>query len=175
MIDVREFEPDEWQLYRRLRLTALREAPDAFGSTLAREQAYPDEQWIARLAAGAASPLDRPLVAEDGGRAVGLCWVRIDPNDASSAALYQVWVHPEVRRRGVGQRLLASAMLWAREAGARTMVLSVAIGHGSAAVELYRGAGFVEVGLPANLRPDSDILQQHMQCNLLGRDTIPLP
>jgi ribosomal protein S18 acetylase RimI-like enzyme len=162
---VRPFEPHEWPLYRELRLAGLREAPDAFGSTLEREQAFPEELWMTRLAAGAASPIDRPLVAEYAGRAAGLCWVRIDPNDESTAALYQVWVHPDARRRGIGQRLLESAMLWARDAGARVMVLSVSTGRASA-MDLYRRAGFVAVGLPTQLRPDSALLQQHMQCSL---------
>ena len=166
MLIVRSFHSHEWQLYRELRLAALREAPDAFGSTLEREAGFPEEQWTTRLTAGVASPIEQPLVAEDAGRAVGLCWVRIDPNDASMAALYQVWVHPDARRRGIGQRMLDSAMAWARETGARVMVLSVAIGRASA-MDLYRRSGFVAVGVPIQIRPDSAQLQQHMRCSLV--------
>lgn len=166
MLIVRPLEAHEWPLYRELRLAALRDAPDAFCSTLAREATFPEQEWISRLADGVASSRECPLVAEDA-QAVALCWVRIDPNDATTAALYQVWVDPIARRRGVGRRLLEAAMSWAREAGAHTMVLSVALGRDSA-IDLYRGAGFVEVGLPSVLREDSEILQQHMQCNLVA-------
>ncbi|MDQ6736365.1 MAG: GNAT family N-acetyltransferase [Gemmatimonadota bacterium] len=152
-------------MYRDLRLAALREAPDAFGSTLAREQAFTDGEWITRLANGSTSALDRPLVAEDDGRAVGLCWVRIDPNDTTIAALYQVWVHPDARRRGVGEGLLQAAMRWAHEAGARTMMLTVSLGR-EAALQLYRRAGFTDVGVPSPLRRDSALLQQAMACSL---------
>jgi ribosomal protein S18 acetylase RimI-like enzyme len=162
MQTVRPFQPDEWRLYRELRLEALRDAPNAFGSTLARERAFPEQEWITRLAAGATSPLDRPLVAEDSGRAIGLAWVRIDANDLSTATLYQVWVHPEFRRRGIGQRLLACAMAWAGQAGATTMVLSVACGPDSA-IEFYRRVGFADAGERSRLRPDSDLLQQPMR------------
>lgn len=162
---IRPFLPTEWQLYRALRLAALRDAPDAFGSTLAREEAFPEAEWITRLAKASASALDRPLVAEDDGRAVGLCWVRIDANDTTTAALYQVWVHPDARRKGIGQGLLEAAMRWAQDAGARTMMLTVAVGRDSA-VQLYRRAGFLEVGVASLLREGSSMLQQSMHCDL---------
>lgn len=161
---VRPLEQHEWSLYRELRLAALRDAPNAFGSTLAREQALSEQEWIARLAAGVASPLDRPLVAEQERRAVGLAWVRVDV-DSSTATLYQVWVHPEARRCGFGQCLLDAAMSWAREVGAIAMVLSVATGSGSA-LEFYRHAGFVETGEPTPLREGSVLMQQQMRRTL---------
>jgi ribosomal protein S18 acetylase RimI-like enzyme len=140
-VRVRRLEAHEWRLYRELRLAALREAPDAFGSTLAREEEFPEQEWITRLAAGAASSLDLPLVAEDSRRAVGLAWARIGSNDPTTATLYQVWVDPEFRRGGIGRRLLDAALAWAQDAGATTMVLSVACGPDSA-IEFYRRAGF---------------------------------
>ncbi len=159
---VRPLRPDEWRLYRALRLEALRDAPDAFGSTLAREEAFPEQEWITRLAAGATSSLDRPLVAEHSGRPAGLAWVRIDANAYATSTLYQVWVHPEFRGRGIGKRLLADAVAWARQAGATSMVLCVACGPDSA-LEFYRKAGFVEAGKPSKLRPGSELMQQPMR------------
>ena len=32
-IEIREFKRDEWDLYRSLRLSSLRDSPDSFGST----------------------------------------------------------------------------------------------------------------------------------------------
>jgi ribosomal protein S18 acetylase RimI-like enzyme len=89
----------------------------------------------------------------------------VDPNDSSTAALYQVWVHPEARGRAIGQRLLDSAMSWAREVGAMAMVLSVATGPDSA-LEFYRRAGFAEIGETTPLREGSILLQQQMRRTL---------
>jgi len=47
---IRNFTPDAWPAYRALRLRALEDAPDAFGSTLADESVRPPEEWAARLA-----------------------------------------------------------------------------------------------------------------------------
>ena len=162
---VRRFAANEWRVYRALRLHALRDAPDAFGSTLAREEAFPDDEWVQRLAKGADSPMDFPIVAEDDSRPVGLAWVRIDPVDAKVAELYQVWVDPTCRRRGVGRLVIDSALDWARSSGVRQMVLSVALGP-SSALDFYRRLGFVEVGTPEPLRNGSTSLKQTMRRTL---------
>ncbi|MCA9712598.1 MAG: hypothetical protein KDK70_42615, partial [Myxococcales bacterium] len=75
---VRRLEPSEWRVYRELRLRALAESPDAFGSTLARERERSDEQWQARVAEGARSPSSLGLVAEVDGEPIGLAWGRIE-------------------------------------------------------------------------------------------------
>jgi GNAT superfamily N-acetyltransferase len=109
--------------------------------------------------------MDFPLVAEDDSRPVGLAWVRIDPADAEVAELYQVWVDPTYRRRGVGRLVVDSALDWARTAGVRQMVLSVALGP-SSALDFYRRLGFIEVGEPVPLRTGSTSRKQTMQRTL---------
>jgi ribosomal protein S18 acetylase RimI-like enzyme len=160
-LHVRPLLPAEWPLYRDLRLRALADAPDAFGSTHAQEAARPDVTWAARLDAARLSGRDYPLVAEHAGEAVGLSWVKLDTEVPPAADLYQVWVAPSARGAGVGTALLAAATGWARAAGAVALRLSVTWNDG-AAVRLYRRAGFVPDGPPAPLRPDSDLQSQPM-------------
>lgn len=161
-VSVRSFRADEWTLYRALRLEALRDAPNAFGSTLAREKAFADQEWITRLERGVASDVDAPLVAESDGRAVGLAWARIDAEQPGTAKLYQFWVHPEFRRRGVGRLLIDAAIAWARGSNVTEMVLDVALGPESA-IDFYRRVGFYVVGECSPLRPGSSVLQQGMR------------
>ena len=54
-------------------------------------------------------------------------------------------VAPEARRRGLGGCMLRAAMARAAADSAMTIVLEVSVANG-AALALYRGAGFVEVG-----------------------------
>lgn len=103
---IRRFAPEEWCTYRDLRLRALAESPDAFGSTFAHERARPDAEWAARLDAGARSPAEAPLLAERDGEPVGLAWARLEEGAAGVARLYQVWVAPE--HRGTAQREASS-------------------------------------------------------------------
>ena len=55
--------------------------------------------------------------------------------------LYQMWVAPEARVRGVGQRLVEAVVAWARAADAREIRLGVADPGGPAA-RLYRRVAF---------------------------------
>lgn len=162
---LRRLDGDEWAGYRHLRLRALADSPDAFGSTFAREAARSDDDWRERLTAGARSPSNLPLVVVVDDAFVGLAWGRLDEQQPEIAYLFQVWVAPEVRGRGVGQLLVDAVIAWARTAGARILRLGVACGD-TAAVRLYRRAGFVDDGSPLPLRPGSEVKSQPMVLDL---------
>jgi ribosomal protein S18 acetylase RimI-like enzyme len=162
---VRTFAGHEWRTYRSLRLGALADSPDAFGSTLAAEQASSDEQWSARLARGIASKTDLPLVAELNDRSVGLAWARIVSSEPTVAHLYQMWVAPNSRRMGVGRMLLNAAIAWAEASNVQAMVLAVTCGDTSAS-RLYTRAGFSPAGSSEPLRPGSSVLVQPMRLPL---------
>lgn len=167
-VSVRRLEADEWQAYRDLRLRALAESPDAFGSTLAVEAEFPEERWSTRLAQGASSASDLPLAAERAGERVGLAWGRIEPFAAGEVHVYQMWVAPEARGQGAGRRLLETIVDWGRASNAHAVLLGVTCGD-TPANHLYRALGFQPVGEPAPLRPDSTRFAQQMTLLLQSR------
>ena len=65
---------------------------------------------------------------------------------ADESEVLTLGVVPSARRSGLGRRLLDAAMAAAARAGAASMVLEVSAANG-AGQALYRGAGFVGVGL----------------------------
>lgn len=158
---IRSFLAGEWRTYKDLRLASLADSPDAFGSTLAKEQSGGDEQWAERLAAGCASGFDLPLLAELNGTPVGLAWGRIDPAESSVAHLYQMWVAPAARGLGVGRLLLDAFIDWGRSKQVTELALSVTCGN-TPAMRLYRRAGFEPAGPAEPLRPGSNLLAQPM-------------
>jgi ribosomal protein S18 acetylase RimI-like enzyme len=160
---IRTLHPDDWPIYRDLRLRALADAPQAFGSTFAEESQRMDDIWAARLAAPALGAYQQgwPFAAEVGGTPVGLAWVKLEGLHAS---VYQVWVAPEARGRGVGATLLDAAIGWARARKATEVRLDVTAGDGAAA-RLYRRMGFVDVGAPVPM-PGRTTFEQAMALRL---------
>jgi GNAT superfamily N-acetyltransferase len=164
---IRRLEADEWPLYRELRLRALADSPGAFGSTLAMEQNRPDREWSERLARGAASDLDLPLVAMASERAAGLAWAKVDASDPSIVNLYQMWVAPEARGQGLGRGLLREAIAWARNRKAKVVQLAVTTGD-SPAMRLYTREGFRPQGSAEPLRQGASLLALPMVLFLEG-------
>ena len=143
---VRRIAPDEGETLRAIRLRALADAPLAFGSTHAREAAYPPERW--RDWAGASSTGGRQafFFAVDGTDApVGLASGVIWETDAETAHLYAMWVAPETRGSGAGAALVDAVVAWAVEHGARRVRTEVTVGNDGAA-RLYERARFRDTG-----------------------------
>jgi ribosomal protein S18 acetylase RimI-like enzyme len=161
-ICIRQFAAAEWQVYRRLRLASLADAPDAFGSTLAAEHDRPDAHWKQRLHDGIDSANDQPLLALAGNEPAGLVWGRIEPASPSVAHVYQMWVAPAHRRQGIGADLLVALIAWAGSRNAVEVVLSVACGD-SQARRLYQRIGFEPAGEPMPLRRGSTLQAQSMR------------
>ena len=162
---VRTFAAHEWPLYRALRLRALGDAPEAFGSTLAGEETRTSEDWAWRLNLGATSGRDHPLVAAVGGVPAGMAWAKVDAANPELVNLFQMWVAPEARGHGVAAALLDAALDWARARGARAMGLGVVCGN-DAARRLYERAGFRAIGEPEPQRPGSHRMEQMMRLEL---------
>lgn len=176
---VARIRPDDWRELRDVRLRALADAPSAFGSTLAREAAFPDDVWRERAAQG------RTLLArtapdggppDDGGPAgndrspgpvVGIAAVVPSPDDATVAELVSVWVEPGARGSGVAASLLARAEDLAAGLGARTLALWVTATN-APALRLYERAGFAPTGETQPLPSDPRLVELRMTRRVAG-------
>jgi GNAT superfamily N-acetyltransferase len=161
-MQVRIVRPDEWRALRDIRLRALADAPDAFGSTLAAEQADPDEAWRHR----ANRPDGMAVVAVDEvGRFVGMASGGPAPERTDVAALYGMWVDPLARGQGAGAALVRAVAAWARQVGYETIGLGVTLGN-APAIALYERLGFADTGLRYPLREGTDLTIQVMATSL---------
>jgi ribosomal protein S18 acetylase RimI-like enzyme len=129
---------------RAIRLRALADAPEAFGSTLAESEARSVVEWEAQIEA---LPT---FVWREGGADLGM--VRGAPHDSDPDAGYLIsmWVAPEARGRGVADALVGEVVAWARGRGLHRLVLDVGE-HNVPARRLYGRLGFVASGRTGTL------------------------
>jgi ribosomal protein S18 acetylase RimI-like enzyme len=139
---VRRLGAQEADLLRDVRLRALRDAPMAFGSTLARETGYAPEKWERWAAEAASGERQAVFIAQP---AAGMASGVIDDEDPALAHLYAMWVAPQARGTGAGRALVEAVVAWATERGAERLTTSVTDGNAVAA-GLYTAAGFADTG-----------------------------
>jgi ribosomal-protein-alanine N-acetyltransferase len=65
---------------------------------------------------------------------------------AAEAHVLNLCVHPDLRRRGYGRRLLNALLFRAQDARVKQVLLEVRPSN-TAAISLYRSAGFAEIGM----------------------------
>ena len=136
--EVRRLAPDDWRVYRAIRLEALASDPTAFGSSWAREAEFTEATWRERL---------RSVVfaAELADETVGIIG-GVRPQDRSTAMLIVgMWVRPETRGQGVAGALLGALRDHARQDGAEQLRLWVTETNSSAR-RLYERWGFEATG-----------------------------
>jgi RimJ/RimL family protein N-acetyltransferase len=139
---VAELGPDDWQLFRRVRLAALADSPAAFGSRHADWMVAEPGRWRARLTD---VPLNLVLIMD--GEPVGMV-SGTAPLDGT-VELISLWVAPTARGRGVPDEAVRRVRDWARSQKAARLVLSVKIAN-TAARRLYERLGFELVGPSAD-------------------------
>ncbi|MFI6781034.1 GNAT family N-acetyltransferase [Micromonospora sp. NPDC050276] len=154
MIEIRVLTPDDWPTWRQLRLAALTEAPEAFCSRLADWQGDGDreQRWRDRLSI----PGSHNVVALLDGRPIGMS-SGAPTADPLVMDLISMWVHPDARGKGVGDRLVEEVARWARERGADGLRLSV-MSNNARAKALYHRAGFRMIAGNLPPAPEQDML-----------------
>lgn len=146
---IRELTEDGAAEYWALRLRALREEPEAFGSSYEESKDRPLEQTVQRLREGAASDDGVTLGAYDEGRLVGMVVIVRAPNEKSrhTANIYAMYVAPEARGRGYGRALVETAIERARAMAGLEQVYLAVVTTNTAARSLYLSAGFEVYGI----------------------------
>ena len=134
-VKVRRADIGDEAILRELRLQALTDAPEAFGSTYERELARTLDDWRRWLSPGAT------FILEEGHTASGLVACARDAAAPTIVDLMAMWVHPMMRGSGAADALVAEVLAWARTDGAHLVRLQV-IQENVRAQRVYERHGF---------------------------------
>jgi ribosomal protein S18 acetylase RimI-like enzyme len=158
---IRRVVEDDWQIVSQVRLRALREDGDAFGSTLAREEMFTERHWRMRVRSSATW-----LAIDDDGEGRGIVTMILEPGSPlDDRHVQSLWVAPEVRRRGIGWGLLDAVRQAATAEKARTTSLWV-VDDNHAAIDLYVRAGYARTGERQKLQRDPERTEERYALTL---------
>lgn len=142
-LELRALSPDDWELWRDIRLRALADSPESFGATLAEWHSAHQDRWRHRLTA---VPFNVVAVVCDEavGQASGTQF-----DGQRCVELISMWVAPPARGTGVADALVSAVRDYAERAGASALKLSVRRCNGRA-IGMYQRVGFVLADEPGD-------------------------
>lgn len=126
-----------------MRLSALRDAPSAFGSALADEIGRTDEDWQIRASHASAGEKLATYLATLDQRTIGIVTGYRPASTPHVVELVSMWTSPDARRSGVGRLMVQAVVDWATEIQVRSVELWVMRAN-PAAERLYESMGFTE-------------------------------
>ncbi len=147
---VRRGTPADVDALRAIRLEALGDTPEAFGSTLDETTQWSEEQW--REVAGRWTF----FLAEDDGGVVGMATGGDHERRPGTSWLFGMYVTARARGTGAADALVDAVAQWARERGADTLYLHVTELVPRARA-FYERVGFVPTGEVEALRRDASV------------------
>lgn len=156
VVCIRRAEAADWQAVRAIRLTALADAPLAFGSSLERELTFDARDWQRRIDNGAW------FLAWLGQQPVGIAAGIHSADRQEERHLIAMWVAADQRGTSAATKLVEAVCSWATSEGAQLVTLWLADGN-QRARRFYQRVGFHLTGHRKPLPSAPDIGEELMQ------------
>ncbi len=148
-MDIQILEPNavSWEAYKKLRLKALKEEPQAFATQFKTEINTPDEEWEKRLKQYRDGKSDWMFFASNGLELVGMLGAYQTDKDKrqSSANIIAMFVSTEARGKGVSKLLMIRLLDRLTKSFVTKVKLQVNKDQ-VAALKLYQSFGFKITG-----------------------------
>ena len=165
---VRRLIPADAAAYRAIRLEALRCNPEAFGSTFQVENDQPLKRFVDLLYFGAS--IFGAFQSEELIGIAGLLLAQ-GKKETHKGTLVSMYVCPDFRKAGVGQRLVEAVVESAAQHHLELLQLAVVSGNDSA-LRLYQRMGFVQYGIePRALKQDGQYFDEILMWKDLRADS----
>ena len=162
---VRPGRPDDAAALRAIRLEALADSPDAYGTTYAECAAWTEQDWAERAREW------NFYLAEVDRRVVGMATGAVHDERPDGRWLFAMYVSPDARGGGAARRLVEAVCAWAASEGAPALFLYVsrAIPRAHA---FYLKVGFTDTGSTMTMHRDEQMVCDEMRRDLEGFDFV---
>ena len=121
--EIRKLGPDDWALFRDMRLFALKTEPGKFSSNYDLESAFPEQEWRDRLS----SPVRAFFGLFKDGHLAGITGIaRVDQDIQSpEMVLIASFLKPDYRRQGLSRMFYEARLDWAaKQPGVKKVIVS---------------------------------------------------
>ena len=163
---VRRLTEADAEMFRVLRLRALREHPEAFGASYDEALATPIESMAARLRHDKTWPHNFVLGAfTDAGVLIGMIGFVRQPGEKvrHKGAIWGMYVARESAGCGAGRALMERAIVMARQQPGLEQIALAVVSTNDAARRLYQSVGFVVYGVePRALKVDGEYIDEDL-------------
>jgi ribosomal protein S18 acetylase RimI-like enzyme len=144
-MEIRLLKPEDVEIYRNIRLKALKDHPEAFSASYEEEIEYPIERFKNRLIEGNTFTFGA-FVHDD---LVGVVTLGLEQRNKliHRANIVGMYVDPQKRRSGIGRRLILEAMRKAKEIDFIEQIYLTVTASNQPAKKLYQTLGFQTYGI----------------------------
>ena len=157
MTTIRRLKVGESDLYKHLRLAALREAPYAFSSTYESALRRSFESWREQADNSAQGSDRATFIVFSANGPVGIAAIYRSAHNAESGEVIQVWISPENRGKHIGIALLDEVFKWAKENEFQEVEAKIIQGN-DRALRFYKKYGFKAIRTENNTGADEVVL-----------------
>lgn len=149
-VNIIQLTSDQWQIYQQLRLEALQNDPQAFGSSYQDALKKTETDWRSRLEDANQGRGSWLLFAGDKQSLLGMIAAVLDNEQENTAIILSVYVTPQARGKGISKKLMAAILDAIKADGVKKAWLEVNTEQ-LPALHLYQRFGFEIVKINHNL------------------------
>lgn len=169
-MNIRVLNEQDTQAYRTIRLNALKNSPESFGSSYEEEAAFDVERFTKRIT----KPNSTTFGVFDGNNLAGICNVSFQPRKKMNhrADIFSMYVEPEFRGKGFGKALIESAIKRACERKTIRQIYLTVVSSNKKAKSLYESFGFKTYGIDRQAMRYNGIFYDHELMVLFLKDSV---
>ncbi len=142
-ISIKRTTRDDVELFREVRLKALKDSPDSFGQKYEEEIVKPLHYWQDLVDKVSPSSKNVAFLLFDTNKPIGIIF-GFD-KESQKGSFGGMWIDPDYRKQGLASKLVEKILDWAKGRGLKKMKLWNVDGN-EAAEKLYRKYGFQPTG-----------------------------